>query len=328
MTARDDLLKAGHVHISEREPDGSWEDCTFDSGLEWYRLTYDARKPATHAEAEALRHASGQPPTGGSNIGDLRRGIAKRYGVFVVASISGFSNLKAALKPGYAAVVQGSMKAFGPTHPLSKWQAHFDGGHAVLVANVDGTLLWCDPLAPNGASVPVPITWAELEDYVRAFSGRHLVARIRYLSAPKESTVKLTKYLPGYTATVKASSNVRAEPRIGATKYHTTGASGLAVSVIGTVQGDVDPANGSNVWYAFWHDNRVEYTATDNIVNLKAPEAGGGDTSALEAELAAKTATVNEQAAVIAELKSDIAADVADASAWRALREALRGLLN
>lgn len=300
------LTPPDHIHISEREPDGTWEDCTWDSGLEWYRLCYDARKPATHTEAQLLRRASGEPATGGSNIWDFKRGVKVRYGTSLPAALGTFNALKAALTPGKAALVQGSMKAFGPDHRLSKYDRNFDGGHAVHVMNVGGTLLWCDPEAPTTADVPVVITWDELFRFVTAFGGQHLVATIKNLPS-KEANVPLTTYLPGYTADVKAGSNVRAEPRIASTKYHAT-TSNLPVQVVGTVKGDVDPANGSNVWYELWHEGRTEYTAKDNIINLKAPAAAPAPdcTAAVAAATAPLQATIDTQSALIAELKTEV----------------------
>lgn len=265
------------THISEREPDGSWEDCTWDSGLEWYRLCYDAGVPATHTEAQLLRKASGEPPTGGSNLGNLADGIRRRYGKVIPARISGFSNLKAALTKNKAAVIQGSMKAFGPAHRLSKWQRNFDGAHAVLLINDNGVLRWCDPEAPKGEdSVPVVVTWDEVKAFVNAFAGQHVVADIKHpvVTAPpvQEAPVDLVTYTPGFTANVKPQSNVRLTPRIAGTKVHTTTAK-MPVVVIGTTKGDVDPTNKSDVWFALWHDNRVEYTAKDNIVDLTPPKA-------------------------------------------------------
>lgn len=265
------LRAAGFEHISEREADGSWEDCTWDSGLEWYRLCFDASRPATHAEAQLLRKAAGEPPTGGSNLGDFREGVAVRYKATLPAAQSGFANLKADLRPGFAAHVQGSMKAFPSTHRLSRWDRGFDGGHAVLIVNVDGILYWCDPLAPETADVPVVVSWDEVERYVRAFAGQYRVARVKTIV--KEATVaSLTSYLPGYTADIKPLSNIRSLPSGTATKLRTTDGDGeQRVAIVGTVKGTVDPANGSDVWYEFFKNGRSEYTAKDNIVNLKAP---------------------------------------------------------
>jgi hypothetical protein len=293
-----------HIHISEREPDGSWEDCTWDSGLEWYRLVYDPRKPATHAEAQLLRRASGEPATGGSNLGDLARGIRARYGTSIPARISGFATLKATLSPGKVAVVQGSMSAFGPNHRLSEYDRNFDGAHAVVVMNIDGVLLWCDPEAPTKADVPVTVTWAEVERYVKALNGQHVVGPIKTLTT-KEANVPLITYLPGYTANVKAGSNVRSEPRIASTKLHATTAK-LPVQVVGTVKGSVDPANGSDIWYELWHEGRTEYTAKDNIVDLKAPAVAVDPTAAVAAAVAPLKLTIDQQAALIAELKTEV----------------------
>lgn len=314
-------IPSEHIHITEREADGTWEDCTWCSGLEWYRLVYNTKTPATHAEMQALRAASGEPTTGGSNIGDLKRGIKARYGKSTNAALTSFSALKSALTPGRAAVVQGSMKAFGPTHRLSKWDTSFDGGHAVLVMNLDGTLYWCDPEAPTGAAVPVTISWAELQSFVNAFPGaQHLVSPIKSLIPPPPPAgadmPTLTTYTPGATANIKALSNVRADPAGTATKLRTVPAGTKeAVVLTGTVKGTVDPANGSDVWYTWWKNGRWEYTAKDNIVDLKpvGTAVDDGYTKATQeaavAEQAAKDKVIiDQQAQVIADQKTEVVA--------------------
>lgn len=283
----------GHIHISEREADGTWEDCTWDSGLEWYRLCYDPRKPATHAEAQALRAASGEPATGGSNLGDLALGIQRRYGKTIPARVSARTILTV-LTPGKAAVVQGSMSAFGPDHRLSTYDRNFDGAHAVLVANVGGTYWWCDPEAPTSAAVPVKVTAAELTKFVNAFAGQAVVAPMRQAATTGASPMyPIISYLPGHTATIKVESNIRSEPRIAATKFRTTTAQEKRV-LIGTVKGDVDPANGSNVWYMWWVQTsaRYEFTAKDNVVSVVAPVAADdGYTKATQDAAVAKAST-------------------------------------
>jgi len=191
-----------HIHISERESDGTWEDCTWDSGLEWYRLVYDARVPATHTEAQLLRMASGEPATGGSNLGNLADGIRRRYGKTVAARLRSFSELRAALTNNRVAVVQGSMRAFAPAHRLSKWQTNFDSSHAVVLINFGGKLLWCDPLAPTSAAVPVEVTWTEVKAYVSAFAGQHLVGPIKNIVAVPDTA---TEVAVGYN--VKGPAN-------------------------------------------------------------------------------------------------------------------------
>lgn len=286
-----------HDHISERESDGTWEDCTWDAGLEYYRLAHDKSRPATHTEAQALRAASGEPPTGGSNVGDFRRGVKARYGVSLPLPISGWTALRAALKPNTVALVQGQMDVFGPTHRLSRWQRGFDGGHAVCVLVLaDGTLWWCDPLATDTGYRGERVTAAELKAFVTSFTGQHLVSPIKYLDTQEVTVANLVTYLPGYTATVKRQSNVRAEPRIGATKYHTFSAD-IKVNLVGTVKGDVDPANGSDIWYEFFHDGRSEYTAKDNVKDVQppAPVDDGFTKATQDAALAAQKATLDAQ---------------------------------
>lgn len=311
----------GHKHVTEREGDGSFEDCTWCSGVEWLRDCFDPSIPATHAEAEALRHDSGEPATGGSNLWDLRKGVKARYGIDLPAALFNGSTLSA-LKPGMAAVLQGSMSAFGPDHRLSQYDRNFDGGHAVYVANVNGAYLWCDPEAPTGANVPVVVSAGELTRFIDAFAGQVLVAPILAF-VPKELPVDLVTFLPGYTANVKSGSNVRLAPSGTATKVHAT-TEKLAVQVIGTVVGTVDPLNGSNVWYALWHvaDKRVEYTAKDNVVDLAAPT----DAIVIPAwpDVRAALALAESQLAA-ANAKLDIAAP--KAAALDAFRTALAALL-
>lgn len=266
------LTEAGHKHISEREADGSWEDCTFDAGLEWFRVCYDRSKPAAHAEAQAIRKDAGLGPTGGANITDLRRGFARRYNRSVAVAISGWDTLKSALGPGSAAVVQGSMSAFGPGHRLSRFQPNFDGGHAVLVANPGDRserYWWCDPLGPKNGYDGEWITKDELRRFVNAFAGQHLVAAFTRL--PQEETMTpLRTYNPGTNVVIKKASNIRSEPKINSTLLRTT-AQRESRKIIGTVTGDIDPANGSSVWFMWWSDGRYEFTATDNVLVVEVP---------------------------------------------------------
>ena len=136
-----------HDGISEREvahywPGGqwdnrAWEDCTYDSAVMWYRDSYDPSVPSTHYEAERLRQASGEDPSGGTNPFDVRRGIQARYHKTVAQPITGWSALRLALAPGYNALVSGSMAAFPNGHRLRRPQPSFAGAHAVHVAKMD-----------------------------------------------------------------------------------------------------------------------------------------------------------------------------------------------
>lgn len=144
-----------HDHVSEREPrnqpedphdPAGWEDCTWTSGLELARAVGQP-VPATLAEAEALREASGEPPGGGSNIGDLRRGMLERYGW--AGAVMPYAQALA-LKVGEVAVVTGTMSEL-PDH-YRRWDPPFGGAHAAAIFQLDAEdrVWWCDPLAPEG----------------------------------------------------------------------------------------------------------------------------------------------------------------------------------
>jgi hypothetical protein len=147
-----------HVHVSEREvehrwPDGRlddarWEDCLWASAVEWVRAT-GRPVPPTHAEAEALRAASGQGPAGGSTFADLARGLQARYGLVMPSVRYGWQAVTSAFVPGRASIVTGSMGAFPAGHRLRRWDPGFAGAHAVFVESLPtGEAVWCDPLAP------------------------------------------------------------------------------------------------------------------------------------------------------------------------------------
>jgi len=167
-----------HIHVTEREP-GPWVECTWTAGLEWYRLNHDPKAPATSAEREALRVAGGGSDTSGASIADLRRGIIARYGYTPPAAISGFSVLWNAVN-GRIAAVQGSMKAFGSTDHYSRFDPNFDGGHAVFIYRPlnEDRVWWCDPEAPVGTYQGEWMSKANLQKFVSAFAGQHLVGTI------------------------------------------------------------------------------------------------------------------------------------------------------
>lgn len=292
-----------HIHISEREPDGSWEDCTFDGGLEFYRDAIDPSVPHTHTEAQAIRAASGKGPTGGANLGDFRKGVAARYHRTLPPAISN-KNILTALKPGYVGAVQGSMSAFGPTHPLSKWDRNFDGGHLVYLARTPGgVLLWCDPEAPTTADVPVVVSAADVQKFVNAFAGEAIVAPA--LKWPQATGVPLDMrpiIAPrlNWTAVIKAQSNIRVEPIIASAKVRTTTADTTVTQVVGYVKGDVDPANGKTDWLGWLEGSEWRFTAIDNVKLLTAPAvADDGYTKATQDAAVAKQ-KADDQAAIAA----------------------------
>lgn len=187
-----------HDAISEREPahywpDGRWdnarwEDCIWDSTVMWLRIVRDAKIPATHYESERLRQASGEDTHSGSNPVDVATGVWNRYKWTTPPRITGWTALRAALQPGFAAVIQGSMGAFPYGHRLRRFDAAFAGAHAVMGVKVDAQpRYWVtDPLAPEGSYQGEWWSEAELRRFVQALSGAsHLVAKIK----PKPAVV-------------------------------------------------------------------------------------------------------------------------------------------
>jgi len=104
-------------HVTEREPDGTWEDCVAAAGLELVRAgSNDRTIPATRAEKEALRAAMGLPEEHhGATLEQLARGIDARYGSPLGYRITrDWLELRDHLRwPGTIAVVLGSMGALG-----------------------------------------------------------------------------------------------------------------------------------------------------------------------------------------------------------------------
>jgi hypothetical protein len=209
---------AGHVHVSEREgahvqPDGqwdnaSWEDCLWVGGVEQARLCHDRKIEALHLEAELLRDASGEPPTGGSNTFNLEAGFTERYGwregpgSAGYQRVSGFVALRAALTPGRCANVAGSFRLFPAGHRLRRWDPSYVLGHNVLlICLLDGTLWWCDGLAPStGSYSGEPVTWEEVKTYVAGWDGQHIVATLleaQMDQAPISTTAPVLMDVPG-----------------------------------------------------------------------------------------------------------------------------------
>jgi hypothetical protein len=154
-----DLLGFAHVHVSEREAahqspcgfdDEKDEDCGWDTAIEFLRASGHPEIPATHAEAEALRCAAGEPPTGPSSVADIRRGIAARYGIAAPPRLAGGQAVWNALRPGFVGLVGGSMGVFAPDSHWRRWDRPFGGGHYITFFRLDATdRLWhCNPQAP------------------------------------------------------------------------------------------------------------------------------------------------------------------------------------
>src|SRR3989304_5670697 len=108
----------GHVHVSERQT-GKWYDCLWMSAVEWLRMVRDPSIPATHAEGDALRAASGD--LGPSTFGNLAAGVQLRYG-WTLPKLIPAADLWIALEPGHAAVVSGGLTAW-PAGPHRRRRA-------------------------------------------------------------------------------------------------------------------------------------------------------------------------------------------------------------
>lgn len=159
---------------TEREPDGSWEDCTWCSGICLGNAAHEAKVyPPTQAEYEALRKASGDTMVGGSSLRDLQAGMLARWGwtghLLVRPT---WSLVWSALKPNVGAVVQGSMGSI-PVH-YRRWDPDFGASgrlapHAFYVqreANEDRVWL-INPQAPRGYAGE----WLAKRDLERYFKG-------------------------------------------------------------------------------------------------------------------------------------------------------------
>ncbi len=242
--------------------------------------------------------------------------IKARYGVDLPPSISNRSILTA-LKPGYCAVLQGSMSAFGSTHRLSTWDRNFDSSHAVYVANIDGTYYWCDPEAPTTAAVPVTVSAAELTAFVNAFAGGAIVAPIKQEKPLRSFT--FTNSAEAGTLTLNGDDHQYLDLATGL--RHAVTAAALATKrafgpILLTPDIDGNATTGDRALAYLIGDGAAAVLVKD--VTFKS------DAGIALAALADCTATVESQAAAIAGLKTDLAAAPAKERARVATAEANR----
>lgn len=154
--------------VTETDENPPWTDCTWASGLMLANKASGGKYPATRAEREALRKASGDH-FGGSNLVDLHDGIERRYHWQLVVDWPSWDQLIARLERGDGAVVQG-LYARLPPH-FKRWDPAFgrkpDSGHAAYVQghdrgqnfhrNAAGNLydvFWNDPLGRSPKGTP------------------------------------------------------------------------------------------------------------------------------------------------------------------------------
>lgn len=74
----------------------------------------------------------------------------------------------------------------------------------------------------------------------------------------------LSTYIPGQVATIKATSNIRTEPKIASGNLIRSLATKETWVVTGWVKGGVDPESGSDLWLCRWNAGKWEYTAKVN----------------------------------------------------------------
>lgn len=155
-------------------------------------------------------------------------------------------------------------------------------------------------------------------------------------TATGDNMPDLSSYLPGYTATVKATSNIRSEPLIasGNVLRVIPSSSTEQWTIIGWVKGGIDPESGSDQWTVRWN-GKWEYTAKVNLISgptapVSTPPA---DTtpyaqSDIDAAVAKATAplqsTIDTQAATIASQKTALATANAEVEDYEALKTALK----
>lgn len=154
-------------HVSERKT-GAWVDC-LPASLVMLARAAGLDIPSTVAEAMALRKQAGYGPNGGTTLEGLAHAFSVRYGLSY--HISRDPNPEDIITAGRAAALVGSMSAFGPNHPLSHWDPHFDNYHAVFTAmgpDADAHL-WDDPEAPEGIGYAgVLVSEKEMQNYYNA----------------------------------------------------------------------------------------------------------------------------------------------------------------
>lgn len=112
----------------------------------------------TMAERNALDASDDRPDNTGATLdgsiktaGWLDRQVLNRYGVRMHKLPDDSSTtLRTMLStPGYAFLLQGTVKNIGDsTHPLRRWQPNFGGPHAICLIT-GSKLRWLDPLGPK-----------------------------------------------------------------------------------------------------------------------------------------------------------------------------------
>lgn len=173
------LTDTYHEHVSQRKP-GKWNDCTMVAGLMLWRLTRRRTTAPTLAEAQEIRKLSGRLMTGGTNNGDVLKGIAARYKSGCGVLVRGYTKVMATMKEGAGASLPGTMGNFPAGHRLRRWDPGFTGTHDVLIIQLDAKqdrFWWDDPLAPDtGTYKGEWVTKAEVKQFMGNLAADTLVA--------------------------------------------------------------------------------------------------------------------------------------------------------
>lgn len=298
-------LISHHVHVSEREQahtwpdgqkdDGAWEDCVWCSLVEWLNDTLNVHVPDTLAYAEKLRDSAHMTPLGGTSFTNVVTALrAMGMAPADIHVVKGGKASLAALKPGMAAVVIGSTKGLKSGNSLRRWSPAFVGGHSVYLARLmDGRLWWCDPLAPAGAYNGQWTQSSFVQSFIDALpGGGMLLGTITttppVTNPPKEPAMPdLTAYLPGYVATFKKGTNVRATPDVSQPAVRQTKAN-EEVRIIGKVRGLA--ANGSTEWLVWFENGKYVYDHRSNAVSVVPGPAASPAYPDLSKELASEKA--------------------------------------
>lgn len=150
---------------TEREPDGTWEDCTWASIVMLGNAAHAyARYPSTQAEYEALRRASGDSMTGGSNLDDATKGMDRRWGWHGTLHGNATEAIKS-LPVGSGVALNGWMGSVS-AH-LRRWDPNFQAAHCVYAQRTSQGYWWMNPQAPAS----YPGEYVSLAELVRYTSG-------------------------------------------------------------------------------------------------------------------------------------------------------------
>jgi hypothetical protein len=82
----------------------------------------------------------------------------------------------------------------------------------------------------------------------------------------------IAQYVPGHVAVIRATSNVRSEPKVSSTNLLRVVPSGATESWVATgwVKGGTT-GSGKDLWLTRWNAGRWEYTADVNVTSISAP---------------------------------------------------------